>query len=180
MDDNYRTPLISAAIGMAARNLGLPPGAVFHSDRGSNYTSAEFAGILGGLGIRQSVGRTGSCFDNALAESFNAAVKVERVHRTVYPTRRKAREDIERYIEFHYNRARLHSALGYRTPQEAHDEYLNRQLEHEIAPIPLSGKRGAAHSERQAYRNPAKTCEAPAPRLSSRWSHLIGGVTPCQ
>ena len=51
MDDNYRTPLISAAIGMAARNLGLPPGAVFHSDRGSNYTSAEFAGILGGLGI---------------------------------------------------------------------------------------------------------------------------------
>jgi len=99
MDDNYRTPLISAAIGMAARNLGLPPGAVFHSDRGSNYTSAEFAGILGGLGIRQSVGRTGSCFDNALAESFNAAVNVERVHRTVYPTRRKAREDIERYIE---------------------------------------------------------------------------------
>ena len=67
---------------MAARNIDLPAGAVFHSDRGSNYTSAEFAGVLG-LGIRQSVGRTGICFDNALAESFNAAVKVERVHRTV-------------------------------------------------------------------------------------------------
>jgi putative transposase len=128
MDDNYRTPLISSAIEMAARNLGLSPGAVFHSDRGSNYTSAEFAGVLDGLGIRQSVGRTGSCFDNALAESFNAAVKVERVHRTVYPTRKKAKEDIARYIELRYNRARLHSALGYRTPQEVHDEYLNRQL----------------------------------------------------
>jgi len=128
MDDNYRTPLITSAIQMAARNLDLPPGAVFHSDRGSNYTSAEFAAVLEGLGIRQSVGRTGSCFDNALAESFNAAVKVERVHRTVYPTRKKAKEDIARYIELRYNRTRLHSGLGYRTPQEAYDEYLNRQL----------------------------------------------------
>jgi putative transposase len=127
VDDNYRTPLITSAIQMAARNVELPPDAIFHSDRGSNYTSAEFAAVLEGLGIRQSVGRTGSCFDNALAESFNAAVKVERVHRTVYPTIRKAREDIARYIELRYNRTRLHSALGYRTPQEVHDEYLNRQ-----------------------------------------------------
>jgi transposase InsO family protein len=61
--DNYKTPLISTAIRMAARNHNLSPGAVFHSDRGSNYTSAEFAGVLNGLGIRQSVGRTGSCYD---------------------------------------------------------------------------------------------------------------------
>jgi putative transposase len=127
MDDNYRTPLITAAIGMAARNTGLPAGAIFHSDRGSNYTSAEFAAVLERLGIRQSVGRTGICFDNALAESFNAALKVERVHRTVYPTRKKARADIARYIELRYNRMRLHSALGYRTPQEVHDEYLSLQ-----------------------------------------------------
>jgi putative transposase len=127
VDDNYRTPLITSAIQMAARNVDLPADAIFHSDRGSNYTSAEFAAVLNGLGIRQSVGRTGSCFDNALAESFNAAVKVERVHRTAYPTVRKAREDIARYIELRYNRTRLHSALGYRTPQEVHDEYLNRQ-----------------------------------------------------
>jgi putative transposase len=127
VDDNYRTPLITGAIQMAARNVGLPDGAVFHSDRGSNYTSAEFAAVLEGLGIRQSVGRTGSCFDNALAESFNASLKVERVHRTAYPTIRKARKDIARYIELRYNRTRLHSALGYRTPQEVHDEYLNRQ-----------------------------------------------------
>ena len=128
MDDNYRTPLITAAIEMAARNLDLPGGAIFHSDRGSNYTSAEFAAVLERLGIRQSVGRTGICFDNSLAESFNAALKVERVHRTVYPTRKKAKDDIARYIELHYNQRRLHSALGYRTPQEALNEYLNRQL----------------------------------------------------
>jgi putative transposase len=128
MDDNYRTPLIISAIEMAARNLGLPADAVFHSDRGSNYTSAEFAVSLERLGIRQSVGRTGICYDNALAESFNAALKVERVHRTAYPTRKKAMDDIARYIELRYNRTRLHSGLGYRTPQEALDEYLNRQL----------------------------------------------------
>jgi putative transposase len=127
MDDNYKTPLITAAIEMAARNVDLPAGAVFHSDRGSNYTSAEFAAALERLGIRQSVGRRGICFDNALAESFNAALKVERVHRTVYPTRKKARGDIARYIEIRYNRMRLHSALGYRTPQEAHDEHLSMQ-----------------------------------------------------
>jgi transposase InsO family protein len=128
MDDNYRTPLITSAIEMAARNLLLPEGAVFHSDRGSNYTSGEFAAALTRLGIRQSVGRTGICYDNALAESFNAALKVERVHRTVYPTRKKAREDIARYIELRYNQRRLHSAIGYRTPQEVLNEYLNRQL----------------------------------------------------
>lgn len=127
MGDHYKTPLITEAIAMAARNPGLPAGAVFHSDRGSNYTSAEFAAVLEGLGIRQSVGRTGICFDNALAESFNAAVKVERVHRTVCPTRKKARDDIARYIEIRYNKLRLHSGLGYRIPREVLDEYLATQ-----------------------------------------------------
>jgi putative transposase len=70
MGGNYRTPLITSAIEMPARNLGLPADAVFHSDRGSNYTSGEFAAVLERLGIRQSVGRTGICFDNSLAESF--------------------------------------------------------------------------------------------------------------
>jgi putative transposase len=125
MDDNYKTPLIVDAIRMAARNLDLPEGAVFHSDRGSNYTSARFADELRELGIVQSVGRTGICYDNALAESVNGTLKVELVHRTAYPTRRKAREDIARWIELRYNRTRLHSGLGYRTPQEVMDEYLN-------------------------------------------------------
>lgn len=127
MADNYKTPLINDAIRMAARNLDLPEGAIFHSDRGSNYTSAEFAGVLAGLGIRQSVGRTGICFDNALAESVNGTLKVELVHRKVYATRQAAMDDIARWIELRYNKTRLHSGLGYRTPQEVLDEYLNGQ-----------------------------------------------------
>lgn len=127
VDDNYKTPLITRAIEMAAANLDLPPGAIFHSDRGSNYTSAEFARVLDGLGIRQSVGRTGVCFDNALAESVNGSLKVELVHRKVYRTRKAAMADIARWIELRYNRTRLHSGLGYRTPQEVLDEYRDRQ-----------------------------------------------------
>jgi transposase InsO family protein len=127
MDDNYKTPLIIDAIEMAARNLDLSEGAVFHSDRGSNYTSAKFADALRELDIKQSVGRTGICYDNALSESVNGTLKVELVHRTVYPTRQKAHDDIARWIELRYNRTRLHSGLGYRTPQEVMDEYLNGQ-----------------------------------------------------
>ena len=127
MDDNYKTPLISRAIGMAARNLDLPEGAVFHSDRGSNYTSAEFAEVLKTLGITQSVGRTGICYDNALSESVNGTLKNELVYRTAYITRKAAMDDIARWIELRYNKTRLHSTLGYRTPQEVMDEYLNGQ-----------------------------------------------------
>ena len=127
MDDNYKTPLISSAIRMAARNLDLPEGAVFHSDRGSNYMSAEFAGVLEELGIRQSVGRTGICYDNAISESWNGTLKVELVHRKVYATRKAAMDDIARWIELRYNQTRLHSVLGYRTPQEVMDEYLKGQ-----------------------------------------------------
>ena len=126
--DNYKTPLVTAAITMASRNHRVDADAIFHSDRGSNYTSAEYATTLKNLNIRQSVGRTGSCYDNALAESFFAALKTERVHRTQYPTREHARRDIARYIELHYNSRRLHSGLGYKTPREVRDEYLTRQV----------------------------------------------------
>jgi transposase InsO family protein len=112
-DDNYKTPLIEKAI--------------FHSDRGSNYTSCQFAKTLKRHDLRQSAGRTGICYDNAMAESFFAALKNERVHRTEYPTRDHARRDIVRYIEFWYNSRRRHSGLQYRTPQQVHDEYLEQQ-----------------------------------------------------
>jgi putative transposase len=100
----------------------------FNSDRGTQYTCEAFARTAAELDIRRSVGRTGSCFDNAQAESFNATLKVERVNRTVYPTREHARADVARYIEFRYNSKRLHSALGYRTPKEVHNEFLNEQF----------------------------------------------------
>jgi putative transposase len=127
MADHLRSELVIDALQMAARNYSLVPEAIFHSDRGTQYTSAAFAAATNLLDIRRSVGATGVCFDNALAESFNATLKVERVHRTVYPTREHACTDVARYIEFRYNTQRLHSALGYRNPQEAYAEYLNRQ-----------------------------------------------------
>ena len=127
MADHLRTDLVIDALTMAARNHPLAEGAMFHSDRGAHYASAAYAATTDRLNIRRSVGATGVCFDNALAESFNAAVKVERVNRTVHPTREHARTDVARYIEFRYNTQRLHSALGYQTPQEVYDQYLNRQ-----------------------------------------------------
>jgi putative transposase len=128
MDDNYKTPLIESAIEMAARNHRLAEDAIFHSDRGSNYTSTQFAKTLKRLKLRQSVGRTGICYDNAMAESFFAALKNERVHRTQYPTREHARRDVMRYIELWYNSRRRHSGLDYRTPLQVRNEYENRQL----------------------------------------------------
>lgn len=120
MAEHMRTSLIVDALAMAARNVGIEPGVtIFHSDRGTQYTSQEFAEFTGRLGIRRSVGRTGVCYDNAWAESFNGTLKVERVNRTTYPTREHARIDITRYIELRYNQIRLHSTLGYITPNEA-------------------------------------------------------------
>lgn len=127
MADHMRTDLVTDALGMAARNHTLAKDCIFHSDHGSQYTSADFAATLAGLGMRQSLGRTGICFDNALAESFNGVLKTERVYRTVYPTRKKAKEDIANYIEVFYNRRRIHSGLGYRTPHEVRAEYLNQR-----------------------------------------------------
>lgn len=127
MDDNYQTLLIEKAIHIAAHNHTIPRGAIFHSDRGSNYTSTQFANTLRSLGIRQSVGRTGICYDNAMAESFFSALKNERVHRMIYATRKQAMADIAAYIELRYNNQRLHSGLDYKTPNEVYNEYLNRQ-----------------------------------------------------
>ena len=119
MADHLRTSLVTDALGMAAKNVKiLPQVTIFHSDRGCQYTSQEFADYTDKLGVRRSVGRTGICYDNAWAESFNGTLKVELVNRTTYPTRNKAQAEITRYIELHYNQVRLHSALGYHTPNE--------------------------------------------------------------
>jgi putative transposase len=128
MADHMRTSLVADALHMAARNHRLAVDCIFHSDRGTQYTSTEFGAKLAALHMWRSLGRTGCCYDNALAESFFAALKNERVHRTVYPTRNKAKQDIAHYIEIFYNRRRLHSALRYRTPHQVRIEYLNEQL----------------------------------------------------
>ncbi|RFS38693.1 hypothetical protein D0Q02_31100 [Micromonospora craniellae] len=121
--------MVCAAVDMAARRVPLPDGAVFHSDRGSQYTSGDFAATLARHEIRQSVGRTGICFDNAMAESFFGKLKTEWVHHRVFATRADARREIIRFIEGFYNRRRLHSGLGYRPPAEVLDEWFaNRQV----------------------------------------------------
>lgn len=128
MASHMQASLVTDALTMAAGNIALQTGCVFHSDRGSQYTSAEYRSKLRQLDVAPSVGRTGVCWDNALAESFFATLKNELVHRTAFPTRAHARRAIVSYIEGFYNRRRLHSALGYRTPLEVHTEYQNRQL----------------------------------------------------
>lgn len=125
MADHMRTDLICDAITMAAARTEMAEDVVFHSDRGSQYTSAQFATHLRRYKITGSMGRTGTCWDNALAESFFAALKNELVYRVVFPTRAAARSAIAEYIEVFYNRQRLHSGLGYRTPVEVAHQYRN-------------------------------------------------------
>lgn len=127
VDNHYQSSLIIRAIQHAARHRTLADGAIFHSDRGSNYMSLDYHKALSKLGLRQSAGHTGICFDNAMAESFFGTLKNERVNRMTYPTREEARRDIIRYIEFWYNRRRLHSAIGYRPPYEAYVEHAKQQ-----------------------------------------------------
>jgi putative transposase len=114
MAEHMRAELVIDALQMAARNYPLADDAIFHSDRGTQYTSQSFAEATAALGVLRSVGRTGSCFDNALAESFNASLKVERTHRTVYPTREHARAPVHR-VPLQYET----SPLGARLPNPA-------------------------------------------------------------
>jgi putative transposase len=123
MATHMRASLVCDAISMAAARGGVEPGAIFHSDRGSQYTSAEFSAHLGALNLRGSMGRVGQCWDNALAESFFSALKNELVYQTVFANQTTARRAVADYIEVFYNRTRLHSALGYKTPNEVATSY---------------------------------------------------------
>jgi putative transposase len=116
---HMRTSLVTDALQMAITGGYVAPDAIFHSDRGAQYTSREFAAFCIANRIRNSVGRTGVCWDNAVAESFFAALKNEMYNRHAWPTQARARLAIAEYIEVFYNRRRLHSTLGYRTPYEA-------------------------------------------------------------
>jgi putative transposase len=123
MAEHMRTSLVTDALGMAVRNGRTRPKAIFHSDRGCQYTSDDFAVFARDHDIRRSMGRTGVCWDNAWAESWNGSLKNELVNRTTYPTRERAIADITRWIELRYNRLRRHSALGYRTPIQAENDW---------------------------------------------------------
>ena len=121
---HMRTGLVTQALAMAVRNCPPTRGVTFfHSDRGSQYTSAEYTKFMTDHGILPSVGRTGSCFDNAAAESFNAILKKELTNRKVYPTRNHAIRDVTAWIELRYNHKRLHSAIDYQTPNQVDTEW---------------------------------------------------------
>ncbi|MBK6503298.1 MAG: IS3 family transposase [Candidatus Microthrix sp.] len=123
MADHMRTGLVIDALQAAIDAGGIQSNAIFHSDHGAQYTSEEFKAFLASNDMVGSMGKTGVCWDNAMAESFFASLKNEFVYRTVFPTRRKAVSGIAHWIEIWYNRSRLHSGIGYRTPVEVHDSY---------------------------------------------------------
>ena len=120
---HMRTSLVVDALHMAIDAGLVAPEAIFHSDKAAQFTSAEFARFCQPHSIRTSTGRTGVCWDNAAAESFFAALKNEMYYRQSWPTRARARFAVADYIEVFYNRRRLHSTLGYRTPFEALTEH---------------------------------------------------------
>ena len=114
--DHMRTELIQDALRMAFTARRPADGVIFHSDRGCQYTSRDFAALARANGVVLSVGRKGECWDNAVAESFFATIKRELVDTRSWPTREGLRRAVFDYIEGWYNTRRLHSSLGYLSP----------------------------------------------------------------
>jgi putative transposase len=127
--EHLRTELVADALVNAVAARDPAPGVVFHADRGCQYTSNEYVTLAADLTVILSSGRTGQCWDNALAESFFAALKGECLDQQPWPTRAAARRATVEYLAW-YNGTRLHSALGYMTPDEfetaAHKEVLKQ------------------------------------------------------
>lgn len=125
--NHMRTELVASALEMAvATRGGAVDGVVFHTDRGSQYTSRDFGELCERLGVVQSMGATGVCWDNAAAESFFGTVKRELANRRRWTTRAHARRDLIRWIEGWFNTRRLHSAIDYRSPIEHENLYYRR------------------------------------------------------
>jgi transposase InsO family protein len=115
--EHLRSELVAGALTNAVAARDPAPGVIFHADRGCQYTSRDYAQLAGDFKVALSTGRTGQCWDNALAESFFASLKGECLDRQPWPTRAAARRATVEYIAW-YNGTRLHSALGYQTPDE--------------------------------------------------------------
>jgi transposase InsO family protein len=116
--DHMETSLITAALDQAIASRRPRGGTIFHSDRGCQYTSKEFARYCRDHDITRSLGRTGICFDNSVAESFDATLKKELIHTRPWPDVRYLRKNVFEWVESQYNQRRRHSYLGYLTIQE--------------------------------------------------------------
>jgi putative transposase len=106
------------ALGMALKGRQPSRAMLHHSDRGSQYASQEYQQLLAEHGILSSMSRVGNCWDNAVAESFFATLKIELVYQTQWRTHQEARSALFEYLELFYNRQRRHSTLGYLSPNE--------------------------------------------------------------
>ena len=106
------------ALGMALKGRQPSRAMLHHSDRGSQYASQEYQQLLAEHGILSSMSRVGNCWDNAVAESFFATLKIELAYQTQWRTRQQARSALFEYLELFYNRQRRHSTLGYLSPNE--------------------------------------------------------------
>jgi putative transposase len=124
MEAHLRTELVVDALRMAVCRRKPSPGLVHHSDQGVQYTSLSFSERLREVGIKPSMGRTGSALDNAMAESFVSTLKAELVSNLRFPSRQAAKTAIFEYLETFYNIRRLHSALDYRSPVEFEEDRL--------------------------------------------------------
>lgn len=122
IESHLRTELVVGALEMALWRRQPASGLVHHSDQGVQYTSLSFGKRLEQVGIVPSMGRVGSALDNALSESFVATLKTELVNRHRYPTREAARTAIFEYLEAFYNRTRIHSSLGCRSPADFEED----------------------------------------------------------
>lgn len=119
IEDHLRADLVTAALRMAVMLRGnRPRQVIFHADRGSQYTSHEVTQFARDNNIVCSVGATGVCWDNAMAESFWASLKVEFYYRRTWPTKAQTKGEVARWLTQVYNARRRHSALGMRTPLE--------------------------------------------------------------
>jgi putative transposase len=123
MARHLRDTLALEALAMALGRRRVRPGLLHHSDQGRQYTSRRYQAVLQQQGILPSMSRVGECWDNAVAESFFATLKCERLHRHDYRTPEEAQHDIARYIEGWYNPRRRHSALGYLSPREYEEQF---------------------------------------------------------
>ena len=116
--DHMRAELVCDALGMAIEHRRPEPGLIFHSDRGTQYTSGAFTDLRAEHDMVQSLSRPRQCWDNAVAESFFASLKLELIDRRSWATRAQVRTAVFDYIERFFNRRRLHSSLNYMTPVE--------------------------------------------------------------
>lgn len=122
---NMTDDLVIDAFNKAMLYRGLKKDGIFHSDRGSQYTSNDFEELLKKLKIKHSYSKKGYPYDNASMESFNAILKKEEVNVNTYETFEEARLAIFEFIESWYNNIRIHSTLGYITPNQKYEDYIN-------------------------------------------------------